>query len=321
MADGKAKSWFSAKANAAKGSAEIAIFNDIGQWGVSTSDFHDALRGLGAVDTIDVVICSDGGDVSTGFAIYDMLSRHEARICVRVVGLAASMASVIAMAGDEVVMPSNAMLMIHNPWGSVMGESDEIRNFANALDMMEANIRGAYIARTGLSRDEVIAMMDAETWLTAEKAVELGFADRVDSPVESNAKFHLDRFNKVPSNLRAQTMESDMTTKPDTAAPDAAVTTPAASDVATIRTGILAAQKEIRSLCKIAGKAELADGFIDADKSVSDVLAELDKLRDEDAAKAANGGDTINTRHRPNAPAAAKVVDTTDIYARFNAKR
>src|SRR5882724_140496 len=159
------KSWFAAKA--ARGAIpEITILSDIGEFGVTADDFNNQLKALGPTKEILVTISSNGGDVSVGTAIYNMLKRHPANKVVRVMGLAASMASVIAMAGDEVVMPGNAMLMIHNPWGGVMGESKEIKSFAAALDMMQANIQDAYVKRTGMDAADVAEMMDVETWLT-----------------------------------------------------------------------------------------------------------------------------------------------------------
>jgi ClpP class serine protease len=131
-----------------------------------------------------------------------MLNRHSARKIVTVEGLAASMASVIAMAGDEVVMPSNAMMMIHNPLGSITGGSDEIESFASALKIMRDNIAQAYKDRTGLGLDEIQKMMTRETWLSAEEAVAKGFADRIEAPRKIAASnLGLSRFTNVPDRL------------------------------------------------------------------------------------------------------------------------
>jgi ATP-dependent Clp protease protease subunit len=311
------KSWFSAKAKgAARG--EIAIMNDIGAWGVTQQDFFDGLNSLGPVTDLDVFISSDGGDVSTGFAIYDMLNRHEANKVVRVMGLAASMASVIAMAGDEVVMPGNAMLMIHNPWGGVMGESKEIKSFAAALDMMQANIQDAYVKRTGMDAADVAEMMDVETWLTADKALKLGFADRVEDPIEIAARYNLAKFNKVPKLFGAYSKEKTMTTQNDAAnnGNDAAAGTGAAADESkALRDAFVATTKEIRSLCKLAGKADLADKFIEDGKSVSEVIDALGKLR-VDGSKDENAD--VSARHNANNTVQPKPVDSTTIYGRFN---
>src|SRR5262245_39106920 len=120
------KPWFSMRA-AAGPVGEVSIFSEIGGGGVTSEAFHVELSRLRArgVKTLTISINSDGGDVTAGFAIMNMLGRFPARKVVRIEGIAASMASVIAMVGDEIVMPSNAMMMIHNPWGSITGGAEQ----------------------------------------------------------------------------------------------------------------------------------------------------------------------------------------------------
>ncbi|MEH2551058.1 ATP-dependent protease ClpP protease subunit [Bradyrhizobium sp. AZCC 2262] len=136
------KSWFTARNAGTVG--EIAIYSEIGGSGVTAEAFHADLSRMRGVSTLLISINSDGGDVSTGMAIANMLQRFPARKVVRIDGLAASMASVIAMVGDEIVMPSNAMMMIHNPWGGVVGGAEQLKSFATALEVMQANIVMAY---------------------------------------------------------------------------------------------------------------------------------------------------------------------------------
>jgi ATP-dependent Clp protease protease subunit len=149
-----------------------------------------------------ISIASNGGDVATGFAIYNILERHSARKIVTIEGLAASMASVIAMAGDEVIMPSNSLLMIHNPWGNVTGGGDQIISFGEALIKMRDSIADTYAKRSGIKRAEILAMMDRETWLDAEEAVSLGFADRVEGPRQMAALIDTNRFQNTPVALK-----------------------------------------------------------------------------------------------------------------------
>ncbi len=129
---------------------------------------------------INVYINSYGGSVFEGTAIYNQLRRHPAHKTVYVDGFACSIASVIAMAGDEVVMPRNALMMIHNMWMCTVGNSAELRKAANDLDIINNAGRQAYLAKTGEKLDEgrLTEMMDAETWLTAEECIALGLADR-----------------------------------------------------------------------------------------------------------------------------------------------
>lgn len=147
---------------------------------VTPMQFKSELDALGDIDTLNVYLNSDGGDVFAGQAIHSMLKRHKAQVVVTIDGLAASIASVIAMAGDVVIMPRNAMLMIHNPWTIAMGDSAEFRKTADTLDQVRESLVAAYEGKTGLERDTIIAMLDAETWLTAEEAVKQGFADRIE---------------------------------------------------------------------------------------------------------------------------------------------
>ena len=203
----KPKSWFRMKADGANG--EIYIYDEIGFWGITAKDFIDALKALGEVETIDLFINSPGGDVFAGTAIYNALKRHDARVTVYVDGLAASAASLVAMAGDEVVMPENSMMMVHNPSGLVIGTAEDMEKMADTLGKIKSGLVAAYVARSGLSDEEVEEIMSAETWLTAADAVELGFADRVEGPVMAVANFDLSRFKNVPASMPAFTAAAD----------------------------------------------------------------------------------------------------------------
>ena len=317
------KSWFHAKARG-NGAADIAIFSDIGGFGVTAQDFHDQLLALGDVDELNISISSDGGDVFVGFAIFNMLRRHSANKIVTVEGLAASMASVIVMAGDEVVMPSNAMIMIHNPWGGIVGESDHIISFGEALDKMRKGILKAYRDRTGIPPSQLQAMMDKETWLDAKEAVSMGFADRIEKPIAMAASVNVDRFRNVPAlfghNSKGNAMSKNTNEKPEGEKPEGEKPETVVKSESVIRSELLARQKEIRSLCKLAGMPELADGFVDEDKSTTEVIAALDAER-EKRAKAKPGTkrpEEVSARHNPNAPESQSKVDPVAIYDHWN---
>lgn len=160
--------------------AEISIYDQIGGFGISANEFIDGLKELGDVETINVRIASGGGSIVEGNTIFNALKRHSAKVVTHIDSLAASMASVIAMAGDEIRMAENALLMIHNPWTMSMGGAEQLRKDADLLDKMEANIRQAY-ARSNKSSEELDALMDAETYFTAEEALDAGFIDAIDS--------------------------------------------------------------------------------------------------------------------------------------------
>jgi len=159
--------------------AEISIYDQIGGWGVTANDFIDQLKELGDVDTINLRIASGGGSIVEGNTIFNALKRHGAKVVTHIDSLAASMASVIAMAGDEIRMAENALLMIHNPWTMSMGGAEQLRKDADLLDKMETNIRASY-GRSNLSAEELDGAMEAETYYTAAEALELGFIDQIE---------------------------------------------------------------------------------------------------------------------------------------------
>jgi len=187
--------------------AEVFIYDEIGGgfWteGVTPSGFIDDVKALKLKkgDTLNVRINSPGGDVFDGNTIYNYLRSLKSKVAVTIDGLAASAASVIAMAGDTISMPENSFLMIHNPWMMAVGDSQVMRKAAGDLDEIREGAIKTYLSRTNVGRDELVAMLDEETWLGADKAVELGFADEVLEPVRAAAlaRFHLqDYFEHVP---------------------------------------------------------------------------------------------------------------------------
>ena len=130
---------------------------------------------------LDVHINSGGGEVFAGQAIYNMLKRYDGDVTVYIDGLAASIASVIAMAGDRIVMPANALMMIHNAWTYGMGNRNDLRKLADELEMLDGTIRDVYAARAGGEPQTFADYMDAETWFTAEEALEAGLVDEVEA--------------------------------------------------------------------------------------------------------------------------------------------
>lgn len=180
------------KQAASPGTLELYIYGDVEGDGydwwrdevirseTSANAFRDALAAHPNVTQIDLYINSYGGSVFEGTAIYNQLRRHPAHKTVYVDGFACSIASVIAMAGDEVVMPRNTLMMIHNMWMGAVGNAAELRKAADDLDVINAAGRQAYLEKAGEKLDEAALtdMMDAETWLTAEQCIQYGLADR-----------------------------------------------------------------------------------------------------------------------------------------------
>ena len=199
-------SWFKiaapvASASEGKTQARIDIYGEIG-WEVTASEFLRDLRALGPVDEIDLRIQSGGGSVLEGWAVANALKHHPATVNARVEGMAASMASVIAMAADTLEMPENAYLMIHNVTSFAIGDSNELRSQADLVDKLGGDIANFYAARTGKPVDEIKALMDATTWMDGNEAVAGGFADRVLPAVAAAAIFdHADvsRYDGAPA--------------------------------------------------------------------------------------------------------------------------
>ena len=164
---------------AADTDAHISIYEPIGaEWdgtGATARRIGAALRSIGPRD-VTVSINSPGGDFFEGVAIYNLLREHPARVTVRVVGLAASAASVIAMAGDDILIGDGAFFMVHNAWAVAVGNRHDMQAAAGLLEPFDAAMADLYAKRTGMKQEEVVKLMDAETWLGAKAALQDGFA-------------------------------------------------------------------------------------------------------------------------------------------------
>lgn len=185
-------------------SATIYLFDYVGDWDADAKYFRDALNSIGDVANIDLRINSPGGSVYEGLAIFNLLKAHPAQITVYIDGLAASMASYIAMVGDLIVMPENTMMMIHNPRTLAFGESKDMEKTKEILEKAKSAMIGAYMDKTGLSEEEISQVMDEETWLTGLEAVDMGFADETTKPVDMAAcsEMDLSAYFKTPEFLK-----------------------------------------------------------------------------------------------------------------------
>ncbi|MEH6868943.1 head maturation protease, ClpP-related [Bacillus safensis] len=166
---------------------EIYIYSEISSeqfWGDETTatTFKEDLEAMGDLQTLNIYINSPGGSVFEGNSIYNIIKRHKAHVNVHIDGVAASIASVIAMAGDTIFMPKNAMMMIHNPWVMTAGNASELRKQADDMDRIRESLVEAYLAKSNgkIERSNLIELLDAETWLTATECVAYGLADVVE---------------------------------------------------------------------------------------------------------------------------------------------
>ena len=181
--------------------AEVFFYEEIGYWGIDAKMFADTLQEIGDVDRIVLRLNSPGGDAFDGVAIFNSLVSHPAAVTVRVDSLAASAASLVAMAGDRIEMAENAFLMIHAPWTVAMGNADELRSVAKTLEKLADSYAGTYASRRKLSADEVGEMLADETWLNASEAVEAGFADEVLAVPAVAASVARGRYQHTPAAL------------------------------------------------------------------------------------------------------------------------
>jgi len=184
------KNWYKIESKAGD-RAEIWIYDEIGEdyWtggGVTAKSFQKDLAAVKA-SQIDLHINSPGGNVFDGIAIYNLLKQHPATITTYIDGIAASIASVIALSGDTVQMAENALFMIHNPSGVVMGTATDMRDFADTLDKVAGSLITTYTGKTEHKEDEITSWMEAETWFNADEAFEAGFIDEITDRVDMAA--------------------------------------------------------------------------------------------------------------------------------------
>jgi ATP-dependent Clp protease protease subunit len=197
---------FFAKAKGNK-AGELYIYQDIGDgWfgGITAQSFADAVKELGAVDTLDIYVNSPGGSVFDGVAIYNQLKRIAAKKTVHIDGIAASIASIICMAGDVIKCAPNAMMMIHNPWGMCVGTAEDMRATAGTLDQIRDTLLDTYVARTKGDKAKISDMMAAETWMKAEDAKAQGFVDEIEEQTMEPADMAfalLNKFKNTPAPL------------------------------------------------------------------------------------------------------------------------
>tara|TARA_R110000803_G_scaffold16356_2_gene44855 strand:+ start:2168 stop:3163 length:996 start_codon:yes stop_codon:yes gene_type:complete len=189
------KEWYNIK-NKSSEVADVYLFNDIGTFGVTAQNFIDEIKEYEDTE-LNIHINSLGGEVFEGMAIYSIIQRRKAKTTVYIEGIAASIASVIALAADEVIMSENSLLMIHNAWGGTQGEAKDMRKQAEILDKITNEIAEVYVKKSGIPYNEVIRMMDEETWLTAEEAVALGLVDSISEPIKVAAKYDVSKYKNI----------------------------------------------------------------------------------------------------------------------------
>lgn len=247
------KTWYNIKAQAPGSDRQaVDILSEIGYWGVSAQQYLADFRAMTA-QNVDVYINSPGGNVVEGIAIFNGMRATGKNITIHVLGIAASIASYIAMCGDRVVMPANTMMFIHNPINGVYGNADEMREMADVLDKFGAVITQAYAARFKGEPEKLAELLAAESYLTAAECREYGFCDEVTPEIQATALFEIDR---LPANVQAMFK------------PEAPTPAPAPAPVAT---GALA--DRIQALAAAAGLSEFVGFFVTAPEAVDEAAA------------------------------------------------
>ena len=212
------KSWYNIKAvpkNNATSDVEISIYDEIGIWGIDAATFKEDFDKVKNLGNIKLRINSPGGSVFDGLAIYNVLSDVRDKLTVEIDGLAASIASVIALAGGHKVMREGTLFMIHSPFTFAIGGADDLRKEAEVLDQIEDQIISIYEKNSNLNVETIKALVKAETWMNAETAKEYGFIDEtVDAPrmaASFNKPMKDFGFNSLPANVFEKPKEVDVT--------------------------------------------------------------------------------------------------------------
>lgn len=253
------KSWYRIDARTEADEAEVYIYDEIGYFGTSAQQFVRDLQAVKA-GRIRLHLNTPGGDVFDGIAIHNALRDHAASVTVQVDSLAASIGSVIAMAGERVTMARHATMMIHDPYGAALGNADDMRKMAEVLDQLGDTIAGIYAERAGGAVSLWRSRMAEETWYTDRAAVEAGLADDVagDDAAEAENRFDLSIFRHPPADCGAG---------------------PSGSAIPTVRD----IERALRDAGLTRGQAKkLAGGYsgIEAEDSGARDAAELEQLLD-----------------------------------------
>jgi ATP-dependent protease ClpP protease subunit len=285
--------------------AILSIDDEIGFWGVQAKDFRASLDAI-ADKELQVEINSPGGDVMAGTAMFNMLrawAKDGRTVTTKATGVVASIASVVFLAGDKRQMPRNTFAMVHAPWTVTMGNAEELRDQADTLDKIATGMVKTYVDRTGLSEDEVKALLSQDTWMTADEALDKGFATELTDEIKATAKFDMARA-ELPEHVAAvfkaeetpaDTIDSDGS---DATAATDAIDEPTLADhvqALAVRSGLgdyaplwavsftsiaevearIAEAREIKALCVVAKKPEQADAFVKGGKTLAEARTAL----------------------------------------------
>lgn len=280
------------------GRAEIHLYDVISSdFGIGPRQVARDLKDLGSVKSIDVRLNTPGGNIYDGTALYNIFKGHPAKVTMHVDGLAASIGSLIAMAGDKIQIAENAWMVIHDPIGAVWdGDAEEHREMADLLDRLKVNLVNTYAKRTGNSTETIEQMMVEETWLSGSEAVELGFADTVTESLQVAANVDPERFPNTPQEFLNRTKEITAMAEANKA-PKSATFDELKAACPGATPDFLCSQMEVKAIAGDAtaawstyqikaakqetadAKAEADKAKADAEKAKTDAKAEVDKAK------------------------------------------
>jgi len=325
------KTWFKVE-NLTNTEKKILIYDEIGGWGIRAIDLINEINSGDTKLPLNVYINSPGGDLIEALAIFNAIKRYEGETVAYVDGIAASAASYIAMAFDKVVMPKNTMLMIHDPISYAFGNADDMRETADILDKFKNSIIAGYADKSGKSAEEISALLSNETWISADEALEMGFADEVIDPIEVVAISKVWNFKNAPTNLIEQLAPAEIIETVETIEAVETFETAEGTEQIIIATEQPAAEEnvaevvetisvdpiEVAEICNKAKVPQMTAEFLKSGKSIEEIKNEIISIQaaahsklEIDSLK--NLGSTLQAQ--------SSVVNTTEIYARLNQKK
>lgn len=191
--------WYSIK-NLSSSTTEVVIYDEIGVWGIDSKQFIDEIKEI-STENVLLRINSPGGSVIDGLSIHDAIKRMPQKVTAQIEGLAASIATIIALGADEITMSQNSLFMIHNVWGGETGGAKDMRKAADLMEKMGDRLVNIYVSKTGKDESEIRNWMDEETWFTADEALEAGFINYIEKPIALAAKFDVKKLNYKNTSL------------------------------------------------------------------------------------------------------------------------
>lgn len=276
------KKWYNIQGKASEGIVDVYIFDEIGAYGVNAQSFIEEIKSHKNTP-INLHINCVGGDVFDGMAIYNILKKRTSETTVYIEGIAASMGSVIALAADNVIMAENSLFMIHNAWGGAMGEASEMRKTANLLEKISNEIADIYVKKTNLSYDKVKEMMDEETWLNADEALNYGFVDSISDAIKVAAKYDVSKFKNITNEEIATKLSINLKSKKMTDELKTWFNGKIEDIIARVKSDNTDSDVETKSEVEvtIADEADILNKFVDFEAKVTELNGSIAELEGE----------------------------------------